>query len=71
MQTGCQAGVHGVIDDYYLDHRRGRIVPQSSRRICPAALAEVIAAADPAGQAVREFIKALLYTRCMPRVRTK
>ena len=33
LNTGCDPSRHGVIDDHYLDHRRGKILPQDGRRV--------------------------------------
>lgn len=53
LETGVGPGVHGILDDYYFDHHRRRIVPSHGRRLpCPT-LAESVTAADTQSPARR------------------
>jgi len=46
LQTAAGPGVHGILDDQYLDHRRRRIVSCRNRPLPVPTIAELVTAAD-------------------------
>ncbi|MHC4180622.1 MAG: alkaline phosphatase family protein, partial [Planctomycetota bacterium] len=47
MESGGGPGVHGMLDDCYLDHRQRRLLPGHVRPLPCRTLGDLVAAADP------------------------
>ncbi len=53
LESGGGPGVHGKLDDCYLDHHRRRLLPDHSRPFPCRTLADLVTSADPEAGTVR------------------